>query len=201
MRKATLASLLARAASGLRLNEHLTEDGPNSLPSCLQDGTRRDRVEARGLALQFWPLAALAQEQEPRGAGREAGSRRGLGPMVIRKKERFEPVTLGHIRSHGCRDLLIYCGSINCNHSTTMNADHLPDDTVIRALGPKMVCTKCAIAAPTFGRIGHHTSISGTFRAAQAARGAGAGLIVLPCDVGVGPDFDAMQAVRSCCAG
>jgi len=95
--------------------------------------------------------------------------------MVIRKKERFEPVTLGHIRSHGCRDLLIYCGSINCNHSTTINADHLPDDTVIRALGPKMVCTKCAIAAPTFGRIGHHMSISGTFRAAQAARRAGAG--------------------------
>ena len=28
VRKATLKSLLARAASGLRLNEHLTEDGP-----------------------------------------------------------------------------------------------------------------------------------------------------------------------------
>jgi bifunctional non-homologous end joining protein LigD len=28
MRKATLATLLARAASGLRLNEHMEEDGP-----------------------------------------------------------------------------------------------------------------------------------------------------------------------------
>jgi hypothetical protein len=42
-----------------------------------------------------------------------------------------------------CRDLLIYCGSINCSHSVTMNADHLPDDTTISALGPKMICTKC----------------------------------------------------------
>jgi hypothetical protein len=38
------------------------------------------------------------------------------------KRETFEPVTLGHIRSHGCRDLLVYCGSpIIC-----------PDETVIR---------------------------------------------------------------------
>ena len=63
--------------------------------------------------------------------------------MVVRKVEKFEPVTLGNIRSHGCRDLLIYCGSINCNHSATMNADHLPENTVIRVLGPKMVRTKC----------------------------------------------------------
>jgi hypothetical protein len=25
------------------------------------------------------------------------------------KTETFEPVTMGHLRSHGCRDLLIYC--------------------------------------------------------------------------------------------
>jgi len=53
--------------------------------------------------------------------------------MAGRSVETFEPVTLGHIRSHGCRDLLVYCGSINCNHSTTMNADHMPDDTPIAA--------------------------------------------------------------------
>ena len=63
--------------------------------------------------------------------------------MALRAVEKFEPVTLGHIRSHGCRDLLIYCGSINCSHSTTMSAEHLPDDTVVRSLGPKMICTKC----------------------------------------------------------
>jgi hypothetical protein len=62
--------------------------------------------------------------------------------MAGKKGETFEPVTLGHIRSHGCRDLLVYCGSINCNHSTTMDADHMPDDTAIRLLGARMVCTK-----------------------------------------------------------
>jgi len=62
--------------------------------------------------------------------------------MALRKAETFAPVTLGRIRGHG-RDILIYCGSIDCSHSATMNADHLPDDTVIRALGRKMACTKC----------------------------------------------------------
>jgi hypothetical protein len=58
-------------------------------------------------------------------------------------RDRFEPVTLGHIRGHGCRDILIYCGSIHCCHSATMNADDLSDDIVIRALGAKMICTNC----------------------------------------------------------
>jgi hypothetical protein len=31
--------------------------------------------------------------------------------VVKRKQETFAPVTLGHIRSHGCRDLLVYCVS------------------------------------------------------------------------------------------
>ena len=33
--------------------------------------------------------------------------------MAVRKDETFEPVTLGYIRSHGCRDLLVYCSSIS----------------------------------------------------------------------------------------
>ena len=44
------------------------------------------------------------------------------------KKPPFAAVTLGHIRGHGCRDLLVYCGSGWCHHSTTMNADWLPDE-------------------------------------------------------------------------
>ena len=79
--------------------------------------------------------------------------------MAVRKRETFEPVTLGHIRRHGCRDILIYCGSIHCSHSATMNADHWPDDTVVRTLGPKMICTKCG-HPPTCGRIGRRTSIT-----------------------------------------
>jgi hypothetical protein len=31
--------------------------------------------------------------------------------MVTRKGETSELVTMGHIRSHGCRDLLVYCAS------------------------------------------------------------------------------------------
>jgi hypothetical protein len=64
-------------------------------------------------------------------------------PMKDRKREIFEPVTLGHIRGHGCRDLLVFCGSIHCNHETKMNADHLSDETPIRALGARMVCSRC----------------------------------------------------------
>ena len=55
----------------------------------------------------------------------------------------FESITLGHMRSHGCRDLLVYCEAIGCNHSIVMNADHLPDDLSIRSLGPRMVCARC----------------------------------------------------------
>jgi hypothetical protein len=63
--------------------------------------------------------------------------------MTPRKRETFEPVTLGHIRGHGCRDLLVFCGSIHCSHETKMNADHLPDETPIRPLGARMVCSRC----------------------------------------------------------
>jgi hypothetical protein len=32
--------------------------------------------------------------------------------MGVRKAETFPPVTMGHIRGHGCRELLIYCGYV-----------------------------------------------------------------------------------------
>jgi hypothetical protein len=32
--------------------------------------------------------------------------------MAQRERGTFPPVTLGHIRSQGCRDILSYCGSI-----------------------------------------------------------------------------------------
>jgi hypothetical protein len=65
--------------------------------------------------------------------------------MMARKRDTFEPVTLGHIRGYGCRDLLVYCESVFCNHSATLNADWLPDDTVLLTLDPRMVCTKCGL--------------------------------------------------------
>jgi hypothetical protein len=63
--------------------------------------------------------------------------------MKARRRETFEPVTLGHIRGHGCRDLLVYCGSIYCSYGAKLNADHLPDETAIRPLGARMACTRC----------------------------------------------------------
>ena len=47
--------------------------------------------------------------------------------VVKRQQETFAPVTLGHIRSHGCRDLLVYCSSGRCHHSATLNGDWLPE--------------------------------------------------------------------------
>jgi hypothetical protein len=57
--------------------------------------------------------------------------------MTPRHHETFEPVTLGHIRGHGCRDLLVYCESVGCNHSAVMNADWLPDETPVRSLSSR----------------------------------------------------------------
>jgi hypothetical protein len=65
--------------------------------------------------------------------------------MAPASRETFAPVTLGHIRGHGCRNLLVYCESNWCNHSANLNADWLPDATVIRALCPRMVCTACGL--------------------------------------------------------
>jgi hypothetical protein len=65
--------------------------------------------------------------------------------MAVRKRETFEPVTLGHIRSHGCRDLLVYCASGHCHHSVTIDADWLADKTPVRSLCGRMVCTRCGM--------------------------------------------------------
>ena len=64
--------------------------------------------------------------------------------MAPRQREIFPPVTLGHIRGHGCRDVL-YCDSIWCNHSAVINADWLPDETSVRSLCSRMVCTRCGL--------------------------------------------------------
>ena len=72
----------ARAATGVRLNEHLEHpDGALVFAARLQDGRRGHRVEAARLALPLGPLAGLAEVQEPGGACGEAGGGRGLGKM------------------------------------------------------------------------------------------------------------------------
>jgi hypothetical protein len=68
-------------------------------------------------------------------------------PPAKRRPARYSgpPVTLGHIRSHGVRRLLIYCSSGRCHHSATVNADRWPDETALRDLCPKAVCTRCGM--------------------------------------------------------
>jgi hypothetical protein len=67
--------------------------------------------------------------------------------MPPRSRETFPPVTMGHIRSHGVTRLLVYCHSIQCNHSATVDGDALPDEVEVRSLCRRMVCTHC-------GRVG-----------------------------------------------
>jgi hypothetical protein len=58
---------------------------------------------------------------------------------------RGPPVTLGDMRAHGCRRLLIYCSTGLCHHGATVDADRWPDDTAIRDLCRKAVCTRGGI--------------------------------------------------------
>jgi hypothetical protein len=75
--KATLAS--AWMSAGCAVQWAPAASGRCRLSTCLQDGARRHRVEAAGLALQLRAHARLAQVQEPRCAGSEARGGGGLG--------------------------------------------------------------------------------------------------------------------------
>jgi hypothetical protein len=55
-------------------------------------------------------------------------------------------VTLANMRSHGCRDVLIYCGNApRCWHHAEMNVDSWPDDASFGQIGERMVCTRCGV--------------------------------------------------------
>jgi hypothetical protein len=64
---------------------------------------------------------------------------------MVSTRRTHELVTMGHVRSHGCRSLLIFCVSPWCSHSATVNADWLPDDTALLDLDPRMVCSRCGL--------------------------------------------------------
>ena len=55
-------------------------------------------------------------------------------------------MTLGRLRSHGVRLLLIYCSDgLYRYHSAVIDADCWPDDTVLLDLDRRAVCTKCGM--------------------------------------------------------
>jgi hypothetical protein len=61
-------------------------------------------------------------------------------------RHRSMPVTLANMRSHGCRDVLIYCGNApRCWHRAQMNVDSWPDDASFGQIGERMVCTRCGL--------------------------------------------------------
>lgn len=45
--------------------------------------------------------------------------------MKLRRDQTFEPVTLGHIRGHGYRDLLVCYALGLCDQSAVINTDRL----------------------------------------------------------------------------
>jgi hypothetical protein len=71
---------------------------------------------------------------------------------------------MGHIRSHGCQDLLVY---YFFSHSIRMNV--LPDDTVLLALERRLVCTSCGlIGAGVRPDWSPHTGVGGMGRVGLA---------------------------------
>jgi hypothetical protein len=72
---------------------------------------------------------------------------------------RGPPVTLGYIRSHGVRHLLIYRSTGLCYHSAIIDADRWPDDTVLLDPDRRAVCTKCGIIGADGPRLGSPLSI------------------------------------------
>jgi hypothetical protein len=62
---------------------------------------------------------------------------------------------MGHIRGHGCRDLLVYCSSPWCNHDAKLNGDRLPDEAVLLDPDPRVVCAACGLIGADVRPTGH----------------------------------------------
>ena len=57
VRKATHASIAAKAQPGIRCNEHIEDDGPTVFAHACKMGLEGIRVEAQGLALSLGAVA------------------------------------------------------------------------------------------------------------------------------------------------
>jgi len=80
VRKATLASVLAKAAVAIRFNEHMEfDDGEIVFYHACKLGLEGHRVQAAGPGLSLWSLAGLAQDEEPGACGGAARGGGGLG--------------------------------------------------------------------------------------------------------------------------
>ena len=84
VRKATLASIVAKASPGIRFNEHIDGDGPTVFAHACKAWPRGRRLKAQGFRLPFRPLARLAQNEERKCTGREARRGGRMGPVRCR---------------------------------------------------------------------------------------------------------------------
>ena len=65
-----------------------------------------------------------------------------------------QPVTLGHIRGHGCSCVLVYCSNyFRCSHSTALNVDRLPEDSMLHGAACGMSRSLLNIAKRTLPRL------------------------------------------------
>ena len=89
-----------------------------------------------------WDLAAVTSDCSHGGVVAEVATVQtpSMPPIDLGK---FAPVTLGNMRSQGCRELLAYCKSDGCKHGAIVSVGHLPDGTPIRLLGDGVVCSRC----------------------------------------------------------
>ena len=113
---------------------------PTSWTSCPGANVRRT-----ALAEAEWPrqkLAAVTSDCSHGGVAAEVATVQtpSMPPIDLGK---FAPVTLGNMRSQGCRELLAYCKSDGCKHGAIVSVGHLPDGTPIRLLGDGVVCSRC----------------------------------------------------------
>jgi hypothetical protein len=110
VRKATLASILRKA----RPERAPGAPGrPDGVRPRLQDGPRGDCLEAPGIALPVGPITGLAQVQEPRGTGSEAGGRRGLGAMTVEPAARAYLQHKAVIGAHS-GPIILTGGNLSC---------------------------------------------------------------------------------------
>jgi hypothetical protein len=97
VRKATLASILRKSRSGVRLNEHLEHpEGAVVFSHACKMGLEGDRFEAAGITLPIGPIAGQAQVQKSGGACAKAGGGGRLGQIISRGTILGRPV--GHAR-------------------------------------------------------------------------------------------------------
>jgi hypothetical protein len=68
-----------------------------------------------------------------------------LNPMALsRFSEPIRPMALGDMRANGIHSLAVSCRK--CWHEVVIDAAPWPDETPLRSLGPRMVCTNCGVA-------------------------------------------------------